>query len=32
MLVCVTGITGSGKTTSMRIIKSQGFDIFIMDE
>jgi dephospho-CoA kinase len=31
MLICVTGIKGSGKTTTMNIIKKNGFDIFIMD-
>ena len=32
MLVCVTGLTGNGKTTVMKIIKQEGFNIFIMDD
>lgn len=32
MLICVTGIKGSGKSTAMKIISKQGFEIFIMDD
>jgi dephospho-CoA kinase len=32
MLVCVTGIKGSGKTTTMQMIAKCGFNTFIMDK
>jgi dephospho-CoA kinase len=32
MLVCITGLSGSGKTTVMKMIAKKGFDTFIMDD
>lgn len=32
MLICVTGIKGSGKTTAMDMIANMGYSVFIMDE
>ena len=32
MLICITGSTGSGKTTALKYIKSKGFNTFEVDK